>query len=1001
MSRMRKVYKQYERWVLLGLVILLLATFSITGATSCQNDGPRSTTHLGGTYLVAPGERAELSDEEFDVLVARWATLQQALRTPSREFRREAFGSGGQSRHRATWRHQIPYAAGQAAGYRAGPRQVSTAAEELVGFALQFGGSRLPYSDVNYKKFLAENYRGSETRFREGVGEIVVKDQFLYPIIQSSRYQVPYPEAYEAWKQERERVDLQSIALPAAPFAEVVRKRETTRLSIGELEELMRRVVSTAASVRRVHAKVEAVKEQAGSYPKSLGDIPNFNPAKDPWDGELRYTLDGDATDIRSAGPDKAFDTADDITMETQRQLDTHANLLDLGGKLKSRHAAIKAWPKSIDELKEGAEGGQLPLLTADILDGWKQPFVYTPGADASAAPTLASIGPDGQAGTADDLTITLDPDHIVVAPAGGLTAALPAAPNDAWGKAMRVELARANPPVWQIVSAGPDGDPDAADDNVTTGNERELRAYFNTVRTDHVEEAKREFETLFVHLPLVSDAAMKRLWEAYPQHRPTDEEELFTSWRAYRGDVFYKAQEPGDAEHGHGAQHARDVAPEAKPTLVPSKELFPADLAKPDAPAKDDEPKDDGAKDDESKKDDDPDAEDRKTYREKGWREILIRQQFFERLLNDILKRVRESAAAVKKAEADLAAWEKKRDAAEDPTAFADPKPEVPAELTFESVLKDELGELVASGDELTPPAIQYWKTPKPMTRAEYEANPNFGTGLQYELNRLAADGDYNSVPAQLATRLTKVLVRRLAYTPQRQKEFEEVKDEIFDGWVERQQIQRARESLEELQKQIEEAEKALGDDASDDAKATASSDAIAAWAKKVGVEPIVERTGLFIGSVPPPAVEVTDAMDADTKAAVERRNFLWRQGYATVRAAEGENEAQGAVPGTFGRRVLTDPVQDEKGTGHAYLVRVAERQFPSKHEFSPRRYTQYLNEAVFGDRRRMMGGLSTLNGRYPQALARWFDDMTWLEDTFELSTNAPLVDFDQKPRR
>lgn len=1011
MSKVRKVYKKYERWVLLGLVILLLATFSITGATSCEDSGPRSVHNLGGTFLVAPGERAEISDEEFDADTVRWTALQNTLRVPSREFGREVLGSGGRNRFRRAWRHIIPYRAGLEAGYRAGPRQVSTAVEDLVGLAFMISGSRLPYSDVNFKKFLAENYSGSETRFREGIAEIVVKDQFLYPLVQSARYQVAYPEAYEAWKHERERVDLQSIALPAAPFADEVRSSEQTRLRIGELVLGMNRMVSTAASVRRVNAKVEAVKEQAGSYPAALKDIPNFNPAKDSWGTELRYTVEGDTFDVRSAGPDETFDTDDDITIETQRQIETHANLFDLGSKLRSRFTATKAWPKTIDELKEGAEEGQLPLLTDDVLDGWEQPFVYTPGAGADAAPTLASSGPDGQAGTADDLSVTLDAEHVHVGPGPALAVFATAERSDAWGNPMRIALARASPPVWAVSSAGPDGDLAAEDDNVTTGNDRELRSFYEGVKADHVEEPKREFETLFVHLPLVTDAAMKRLWEAYPQHRPTSETDLFEAWRAYRGDVFYKAENPADPEKGHGAQHARDIAPEATVTLVPSKDIFPADLSKAakdddpkDEDPKDDEPKDEDPKDDEPKddepKDDDPDADDRKTFTEKGWREILIRQQFFERLLNDILTRVRENQAAIKKAERQLASWERRKAAAPKPDEFNEDKPEVPSPITFESVLKDELGELVASGEELTPPAIQYWKTPKPMTRAEYEANPNFGTGLQYELNRLAADGDYNSVPAQLATRLTKVLVRRLAYTPERQKPFEEVKDAIFDGWVESQQMQRASDHLKALQKKIEAAEKEAGEDASDEAKAKAADDAIAAWAKEVGVEPVIERTGVFIGSEPPPAVELTDAMDADTKAAAARRNFLWRQGYASVKPLGAEGEAKGAAAGTFGRIVLTDPVKDDEGTGHAYLVRVAERTFPSKHEFSPRRYTQYLNQAVFGDRRSMMAGLSKSNGRYLQALARWFDDMAWLEKTFQLSTNKPLSEHDIKGR-
>lgn len=1033
MSRTRKLYKKYERWFLLGIVIILLATFSISGAAQCDGGPDRGSWQLGGSYQVSPTERAEIDDKEFDALYARWSTFQRALRMPSREFRMQMLGLTPDDSFKATWSHHLAHEAADHAGYRAGERQVTTAVEDLVGYALMFR-LQLPFSDVNYQKFLSEYYRGTQADFREGVRQIVVKDQFLYPIINTSRYKVTYADAYEDWKGERERVDLQSIAVPAAPFAEVVRKEESTRRSLGAQEELLRRLVSVAASVRRVDAKVESIKTQTGAYPASLDEIVGFNPAKDPWGGDLRYTVVDGEPDVRSAGPDETFDTDDDITLETQRQLDTHANLYELADKMKVRRTATGAWPASIEELKKGAEGGRLPPLTRDIEDGWDNAFVYTPPADADTAPTLASMGPDGEAGTGDDIQITLDPDTVTVVPGPGLAAWVKADVKDAWDRPMKIALTRAQPPTWRVTSAGADGDFATADDNLVSGNARELEAFFGGMRSDFVEKAKREFETLYVHLPLVSDEAMRRLWEAYPQYRPTDEEELFQEYLAYRGDVFYKAENPGDPETGHGAQLVKDVAPEATATLVPAKDIFPAQLSKPDGSPKDEDPKkdeepakdEDPEKDGEPKEDDgneaaDPDAEDRKAYTEKGWREILIRQHFFEALLADVLTRVRASAAEVAKAEAAVARWEKAKAAAEAaqaawdaqwkgkeaeaseprPADFTDPKPEVPEELTLEGVLESEFAELVASGDERTPPAIQYWKTPKPMSREEYEANPDFGTGLQFELNRLSADGDYNSVPAQLFTRLTKVLVRRLSYEPERPLEFDEVEDQVFDRWVERRQMNRASEALKKLQTAILKAESALGSEATDEAKAKAADEAIAAFAKENGVEPIVERTGMFIGNVPPPAVTDFEGMDADAKAAAERRNVVWRQGYATVKPTQSRQDKTSAEPGTFGRIVISDPKRDDGGTGHAYLIRVAERQFPSKHEFSPRRYTEYLSKKVFGDRRQFRKYLRDKEGLFNQALARWFDDMEWMQAKFDLQTNSELNVLKKRERR
>ena len=587
--------------------------------------------------------------------------------------------------------------------------------------------------------------------------------------------------------------------------------------------------------------------------------------------------------------------------------------------------------------------------------------------------------------------------------------------------------MARAQPPTWKVSSPGADG-VEGTEDDLTSGNAPELKIFFNTVRGDYAVPARRRFETLFVHLPLIGDETLKRLWEAYPQHRPTDEEKLYEYWRSYKGDqFFYRAEDPRDAEKGHGAELAKKIAPAAKATLVPAKDVFPAslDVAKKDEEPKKDEPKTDEPKTDEPTKEEAPpeDAADRKTFLEKGWREIVIRELFLENLLNDVLTRCRESHLAVSQATKKLAAWEQERaayeqaladwekanagkpeaDRAPKPTEPMAEKPVVPAQVTFESVLAGELKELVTPSEAGGVPAIQYWQTPTLMSREEWEKNENFGDGLQFELSRLKEDGEYNGIPAQLHRRLTKVLVRRLEFKDREPQEYEDVKDKVFDRFVELRQMDRAADALKKLQADAQAAISALGSEANDEQKQETWDGVRTAWSEKLGNQALLESTGLFIGNVPPPPVEVEAEAPAQEKARLERRNYVWRAGYATVRPVDSKQDTVTAEPGTFGRSVLRDPVVDEKGTGYAFLIRVAERVYPSKDEFSPRRYTEHLSTVVFGDRSRMgrQRRLADHEGAIFKALDKWFGDIAWLKSTFDLQTNSDINKLEKDKNR
>lgn len=1044
MSRARKFYKKYERHVLLGLVILLLATFSVTGALKCQGEGNQKTFQLGGSFQAAPTKRLEVDDTEFDRLFALYYNFQRAIRMPSREFREWVMGLRPPDSFKAAWGHLIGLGAAKEAGYRAGEHQVHNAVRDMVSFALMVR-ARMEYNDINYRQFLKENFSGSQIDFEDAVREVVIKDQFLKPLVDASRYQVPYPDAYEKWKSSRERVNLEFVALPAISFAETARLDERTRTEISRQDSVLKGVTSAAAQLNRVLARLEAVKKAPeGKYPESLEAMANSGPTPfkvgpDPWGEKLRYKLVDDTPDVRSAGPDMAFDTADDVTADTRKHLDTHSNAFELATKINQRRNAAGSWPATLADLLKSPGEERLPSLARPIKDGWDRDFEYTAAA-GDTPPSITSLGVDGAAGGGDDLTVVLDPDAVRVQVGEGLSAYVLDA-KDAWDRPLDIVLSRAQPPIWSISSSGVDGKTGSEEtnaDDLTTGNEAELKSFFATVQGDFRLEARRRFETVFVHLPLLADETLKTLWEKYPQHRPKDEEDLYKYWRSYRGpEYFYRVEDPRDSEEGHGAELARRIAPDLAAVLVPAKDIFPAVLeAKDDGKDGDkDEPKDRGA---EGSPDGSDDAEEafRKEYAEKGWREIVIREQFVEALLNDILVRVRENRIAIKAAERKLASIEKatkdyeaKRKAWEErvkdlpeadrgpaPEAPKDEKPEVPAEITFESLLASEFAGVVAKDGEAG--GIQYWRTPELMTRSEWEANENFGTELQYTLNRLKEDGEYNGIPAQLHRRLTKVLVRRIEFKAEEQQNYDDVKEAVFERFIEKRQMDIAAKNLKRLQDAVMKAETELGEEPTPEARRAAATKAMEAWAERLG-RPVYwkSETGLFMGSEAPPSVEVEDDTPEAEARAIRQRNFIWRTGYATVRPTASRQDTVEAKPGTFGRRVLRDPlVKDrnpeivdgvpkpkDRGTGSVYLVRVKERVYPSKAEFSPRRYTVWLREEVYGpqEARRYEQSLRDLEGRYFQSLARYMDDMDWLQATFDLRTNSELNVLEERRKR
>lgn len=75
----------------------------------------------------------------------------------------------------------------------------------------------------------------------------------------------------------------------------------------------------TISTMRQAAEQIENSKDADGAYPDEAAGNQLIAGSKDYWQQDLRYEPTGDGFVIRSAGPDKQFDTSDDIHMnETQ-----------------------------------------------------------------------------------------------------------------------------------------------------------------------------------------------------------------------------------------------------------------------------------------------------------------------------------------------------------------------------------------------------------------------------------------------------------------------------------------------------------------------------------------------------------------------------------------------------------------------------------------------------------------------------------------------------------
>jgi hypothetical protein len=991
MAHWSKTFRRYERHMLLGLVILLLIIFSVTGALTPSSQGGASTLQLGGSFKPPTGPRVELSDLEMQERLARWDAFFRSVGLPTLDYATHLIGAPGYLRFHALWMHTMLSETARQAGFRCGEDQKRKAVRTALVSNQRMG--MLQVTPESYERFLTELYLRPASEFELTLSEIVAKDELLSTLIDPVRYSLTYAEAYERWKASRERVDLRYLAAEAQGFREDVAREERTQLRIHVPEEALRKVGETLRGLRFVQQRLDAHKAKHGAFPESLAVLTakdadksfalEAGQAKDAWGREFVYVRGETGVTLSSPGLDGAAGTADDVLPAQQDELETHQALAKVADALVRwrEGGAPKAWPGTLEELlkppaRAAPKEGEPPpppafaALTHLPKDGWDRELVYRPAADAP--PGLFSAGADGQPGTADDIAASVREGRARVEPGGSFQALAPPAGDDAWGRPITVYLSAAQAGAWVAHSAGPDGEVGTADD-IVGSNRGLLQAFYARadVKSEFAQPARRRFKALVMHLPFVSDETLRRLWADFPDERPVSKEDaqrLFDRWRAARGngeEFEFQEGDPRDPENGHGAALAKKLLPEATPTLVPAASVFEVAGGAPPAPA---EP---------------ADAPDplRTEYETKGWREILLRQEFVERVVNKFWQQVVTSKRAV-------AEWEKKGEK-------VTPRPE---ELKLEDVLDDErLGKYMPGEAERARGVrfLEFYETPAPLTTKEILDLPHLGDmNFVVHLGQLKV-GEVSSIPVPVNKRLTKVLLESVESTQERVPDLEEVEDQVFERYLDGRSLERAERELAAFQRDVQKRQAERKEGETDEAIWQA---ALKAWREaRPGVTVHDERTGLFIGGRVPPRGKPPADADAATKAAIARRGFVRQAGYGLVRAGDSKQDLTDSSPGSFGRHGVRDDSRGENATGCAYLVRVAERVYPSKSEFSPRAYAEHLAEHVFGELRtgsRAMrrAQVSTRRGELPGAVSMWLDELAHMQQAFDLRTNANL---------
>ena len=1012
MPRMWKKFKQYERHFLLGLVIVLLATFSISGtirgcARGRAAGGGATEEHgdEGGSVEAAPGKRVEVTNDEFTAVHWRYFPIYSApFWGPSLKYGSELAGAGTQDKmspSAATWTHIAMVEAAKAAGYAVGDEELQQAIQDIV---TQGGGRAVQFSTELYDKILARHYRyqgqtRSKAEFETTIREILLKDKFLTPLIESMKYSRSRQEAYEDWKTTQEHLELDYVGVPAGQFLDRVTKEESTRSTIAKQEAALADATNSATTgaVARVARAAKEFQQKNGAPAKDDKELVTREPGaallsgkmpEDAFKHPIVYRVkEGGGFEIKSLGRDGKEGGGDDVGPEVADVVSTLGTLRTVADALVTWKKTTDAWPDAIEKLTTAPPGKAgtktVPPLVTIPKDAWSRELVYEP-----AGPKLLSTGPDGQRGTADDVAVAFEGDAFRLPLPATLEAFVDPAAKDAWGRPLVRSFKAGSSTGFDVVSWGEDGLP-KTDDDLLTGNGGDVATFYYQVegRPQFQVPWKREFEALWAVLPLVSDEALKAAWTKNPEWRP-DERDAFDHWRTRggqpaEGPVVYRVREtndptsapidPADPVKGHGVavleeMHKAGMIPESqRGVLVPAAADF-GDRG--EAPKETPAPATDPLW---------------KLYTEKGWRLVVLRELFFEKMFAKALSDARKSKEDVEK-------WNKK--------GRPGGKPE---EVTFDTFMA-RIAEFQPGQADQTAGFrfVEKFVTKAPMSRDEIEKVVPFAdVNVSVVLNGLKDDA-FSAVPTPTKSGAGRAIFHVTKYHPDRREELAEVRDtKVMPLYLRKRALDRAVKELDRIRTEASAAK-----------PPPKIVDLVKAAGEKHGFQWFSGATGPLIVKVSPPELEIPEGTPPAEADALRRRAFVRKKGAETVARTDSRQDATGNEVGAVGRRVLPDdpdwgrdPVLDEsedepaakpdasKSTDSAYLVQVTARSFPEPGEMNPRRYASWLRDAAYGsdlgDRRTPM---SQRKGFLTQELVRWFVNWDDVKHEFQIRTNRPI---------
>jgi type II secretory pathway pseudopilin PulG len=93
--------------------------------------------------------------------------------------------------------------------------------------------------------------------------------------------------------------------------------------AMGIAAQEIQKESETRAAIRSAEEEIESYYETNGEYPDDATGNQRIEQFRDGYGNQLRYTLEEDGYDLRSAGADSEFDTFDDRTLEDLETPDT------------------------------------------------------------------------------------------------------------------------------------------------------------------------------------------------------------------------------------------------------------------------------------------------------------------------------------------------------------------------------------------------------------------------------------------------------------------------------------------------------------------------------------------------------------------------------------------------------------------------------------------------------------------------------------------------------